>query len=212
MTITKGVTLRAEQVLFKQFTISYVGGLFRNFRDPRPIFKAIKKWREISKASVVFRYAGKDGAQMRAWANECGIEDIFLDIGYVGRSEASLTQDRSHINVLLTSSSDDHKGVLTGKLFDYIESRRPVLCSVNGVYDDELQLFFSTYSLGNIFYNNEEDAIVQYLDTLYREWTTTGNIISILDMDRIKNSLSWEGQASKILDAVQKVSASKMIL
>ena len=212
LTITKGVTLRAEQVLFKQFTISYVGGLFRNFRDPRPIFKAIKKWREISKASVVFRYAGKDGAQMRAWANECGIEDIFLDIGYVGRSEASLTQDRSHINVLLTSSSDDHKGVLTGKLFDYIESRRPVLCSVNGVYDDELQLFFSTYSLGNIFYNNDEDAIVQYLDTLYREWTTTGNIISILDMDRIKNSLSWEGQASKILDAVQKVSASKMIL
>jgi hypothetical protein len=202
LTITKGVSIRPAQKLYNKFTISYVGGLFREFRDPRPVFNAIRKWRKTENPSFLFQYVGKDGGQMHAWARECGVEDIFVDGGYVTREEASIAQDRSHVNVLLTSSSDDHKGVLTGKLFDYMESGRPILCSVNGVYDEELEKFFNEFNLGKIFYPNQEENIVHFLNDLYQEWVSTSQVASIMDRTKIETSLSWEGQAQKIIDAI----------
>ncbi|MBK8350049.1 MAG: hypothetical protein IPL08_21445 [Saprospiraceae bacterium] len=145
---------------------------------------------------------GKDGAQMRAIASECGIEDIFEDEGFVKREQASLVQDQSHINLLLTSSSPEHQGVLTGKLFDYIESRRPVLCMINGVFDEELEAFFNKYNLGKIFYPDQEMMIVQYLDDLYTEWKNTGTVAGRSDIKLLTESLSWEGQARKLMDVL----------
>ncbi len=202
LTVTKGVTLRPTQKLYEQFTISYVGSLFREFRDPRPVFRALKKWREDCNPEIRFQYVGKDGNQMRAWASECGVEDIFEDFGFVVREEASMAQDRSHINVLLTSSSDDHKGVLTGKLFDYVESQRPILCSVNGVCDEELEKFFCDFNIGKIFYSNQEDDIVSFLAQVYQQWKSTGKLVGVSDIAKIEAQLSWEGQAQKIVEAI----------
>ena len=139
---------------------------------------------------------------MRAIASECGIEDIFEDEGFVKREQASLVQDQSHINLLLTSSSPEHQGVLTGKLFDYIESRRPVLCMINGVFDEELEAFFNKYNLGKIFYPDQEMMIVQYLDDLYTEWKNTGTVAGRSDIKLLTESLSWEGQARKLMDVL----------
>jgi hypothetical protein len=209
MTITKGVTLRPERKLYEVFTISYVGGLFREFRDPRPVFNALRKWIEIDKPRIVFKYVGKDGAQMRAWARECGIEDIFHDVGFVSREDASIAQDRSHLNLLLTSSSDDHKGVLTGKLFDYMESRRPILCSVNGVYDEELESFFDNYKIGTIFYHHQEAQIMTFLSQAYRQWSNSGQLIGVSDFAKIEAQLSWAGQAQKTINAISKIKYSE---
>ncbi len=90
---------------------------------------------------------GKDGAQMRAIASECGIEDIFEDEGFVKREQASLVQDQSHINLLLTSSSPEHQGVITGKLFEYLGSTNPILGMINGVIDEELAAYFKNYNV-----------------------------------------------------------------
>ncbi len=202
LTVTKGVALRPAQKLYDHFTIGYVGGLFREFRDPRPIFRAIKKWRDASNPEIRFQYVGKDGGQMRAWARECGVEDVFEDAGFLTREEASTAQDRSHINVLLTSSSEDHKGVLTGKLFDYMESRRPILCSVNGVHDQELEAFFGDFKIGKIFYPNQEDDIVSFLSQAYQQWKSTEKLLCGTDITKIEAQLSWEGQAQKIVEAI----------
>jgi hypothetical protein len=202
VTITKGVTVRPEQQLYDQFTISYVGGLFGEYRDPRPVFKAIQSWRKSVNSFVRFLYVGKDGGQMRTWARECGMEDIFVDGGFIKREEASLVQDCSHINLLLTSSSVEHKGVLTGKLFDYIESRRPILCSVNGVYDEELESLFKQYKLGQIFYPEQEFKVVQYIDYMYTEWEKTGALAGVSNIKLLEETLSWDGQARKLMDRI----------
>ncbi len=202
LTLTKGVNIRPAQTLYDTFTISYVGGLFLDFRDPRPVFKAIQTWRTSAPKAIRFRYVGKDGRQMRTIAIECGIEDIFEDEGFVKREQASLVQDRSHMNLLLTSSSQEHKGVLTGKLFDYIESRRPVLCMINGVYDEELEAFFRKYNLGKIFYPDQEMMILKYIDDLYIKWKNTGTVAGNSDVKLLTRSLSWEVQAMKLIAAV----------
>ncbi|MEY3421804.1 MAG: hypothetical protein RIR48_2104, partial [Bacteroidota bacterium] len=202
LTLTKGVNIRPVQTLYDTFTISYVGGLYLDFRDPRPVFNAIQTWRTLAPKPIRFRYVGKDGRQMRAIAIECGIEDIFEDDGFVKREQASLVQDRSHMNLLLTSSSQEHKGVLTGKLFDYIESRRPVLCMINGVYDEELEAFFRKYNLGKIFYPDQEMMIVKYIDDLYIKWKNTGTLNGNSDVNLLTKSLSWEVQAMKLIAAV----------
>jgi hypothetical protein len=202
LTLTKGVNIRPVQTLFDIFTISYVGGLYLDFRDPRPVFKAIQTWRNLAPKPIRFQYVGKDGRQMRAIAIECGIGDIFEDDGFVKREQASLIQDRSHVNLLLTSSSQEHKGVLTGKLFDYIESCRPVLCMINGVYDEELEAFFRKYNLGKIFYPDQEMMILKYIDDLYIEWKNTGTLAGNSDVNLLARSLSWEVQAMKLITAV----------
>ncbi|MBK9255890.1 MAG: hypothetical protein IPM42_10415 [Saprospiraceae bacterium] len=199
-TITKGVALREPTEYFDKFTIHYSGSLFLDFRDPRPLFKALfnlLKDDKIDKNKVCFLYAGKDGTRISQYSDECGINPIFEDKGMVSRIEALDMQNRSHINLLLTSASDEHTGLLTGKLFEYIDSGREILCLIKGSKDEEIEKMFDSYGLGSVIY--DEITVTNYVLEKYEEWLNTGEVISHQEKEKIVNEMSWQCQAEKLL-------------
>lgn len=198
-TLMKGVSLRKPEVLFDRFTIHYSGSLFRDFRDPKPLLRAISKLlfnEEIAKDEISFLYAGKDGTTMQNAAEEFGLGEIFENRGFIDRKTALSLQDKSHINLLLTSSSFDHSGLLTGKLFEYVEAGREILCLINGVQDKEIETFFERYNLGSVLYN--DDDIENYIINKFKEWKTTKNVRSWHKRREIQQDLGWECQAEKL--------------
>lgn len=209
-TVTKGVTLRPKKQHFDKFTIHYSGSLFQQYRDPRPLFRVLSvliQQKVVDRQKISFLYAGKDAGLMNEWVQESGIQDIYNCKGMVRRTEALEMQDKSHINLLLTSSSDEHTGLLTGKLFEYIEAGNEILCLINGPHDKEIEAMFAKYNLGEVHY--QEEHLYKYIKDSYLEFLEYGLLKRKHLKSEIIDDMSWEKQAQLVVDLVLKAKQNK---
>ena len=204
-TILRGVELREPEKQYEKFTISYTGSLYFDYRDPRPLFTELKSMidsKSIEASDISILYAGRDGMRFEEWVSEAGLKSIFNNKGMVTQEEAKTIQNRSHINLLLTSSSPELTGVLTGKVFEYFEALNPTLCLINGVYDPEFEALFSELSAGSIVYNPpiSKGKMHSFILDKYTEWKSTHQVKSTLNKEIIKSKYGWKSQVQKMLN------------
>jgi hypothetical protein len=101
-------------------------------------------------------YAGKDGNFWKQVAEKYRLESLLDDKGIVSAVEAQQIQHDACINVLLTVSSDQLQGVLTGKMIEYFQSGSPVLGIIVGQNDPELQSILSELEIGASFLTSHQ--------------------------------------------------------
>ena len=204
-TILRGVELRDPVAQFDKFSISYTGSLYFDYRDPRRLFRVLRSMidnSDIVAEDVNLIYAGRDGLRYGEWISDYGLESIFEDRGMVSQAQAKSIQNRSHINLLLTSSSPELTGVITGKIFEYFEALNPTLCLINGVYDSEFESLFSELSAGAVVYNPPiyPDRLRSFILEKYLEWKSSHKVRSTIQQQIIKNKYGWKSQVAKMLD------------
>lgn len=205
LSIPRGVHLRdSVEEYFEKFTICYTGSLYRDFRDADFFFSqlsALIKQGVMSAEKMQFYYAGRDGSQFARWLEKYDLIDIYHDLGYVNRSEVMSIQNRSHIQLLLTSSSDTWKGVFTGKVFEYLESGNPVLTLIKGTRDLEFEKLMKSTRAGIVCYDPplEPGRLGDFLVKQYQSWELTGKPSTSLDQAYIRDHLSWSGMTDELL-------------
>ncbi len=207
LTLTKGVQPRTRIAPYNIFTIAYTGSLFLHYRDPRPLFKAIRSLVEeglIDPDDIRFVYAGKDSALMKVWVDECKLGKQYVDLGFLSRNDSLNVQSASHINVLLTTASKDHQGLLTGKIFEYFEAGNPVLCLIQGEKDLEIEKLFTLLNAGIVVYDDTKavNILKELILLRYTDWKREGIIRTTLHEDVLINEYSWQNQAKKLLEVI----------
>ncbi len=203
-TVLRGVELRVQEAQYEKFTISYTGSLYFDYRDPRVLFSELKSMidsRVIEPSDLQILYAGRDGLRFSDWISEAGLSSVFFNKGMVTQDEAKTIQNRSHINLLLTSSSPELTGVLTGKVFEYFEALNPTLCLINGVYDPEFEALFSELNAGTVVYNPpiSKGKMRSFILDKYQEWKLTHKVNSTLNQEIIRSSYGWKSQVEKMI-------------
>jgi glycosyltransferase involved in cell wall biosynthesis len=110
----------------KRFRITHTGSFFGK-RDPRPFLQALRD----SGLDAVVRFVGDFRASDREWAEELGLGDRLELIPYSPRAESLRLQRDSEALLLLVPEADGRgKGVLSGKVFEYLAAGRPILAAV----------------------------------------------------------------------------------
>jgi glycosyltransferase involved in cell wall biosynthesis len=110
----------------RRFRITHAGSFFGR-RDPRPFLQALHD----SGLDVVARFAGDFRSSDRAWAESLGLGDRLELIPYAPRSESLRLQRDSEALLLLVPDADGRgKGVLSGKVYEYLAAGRPILAVV----------------------------------------------------------------------------------
>ena len=110
-------------------------------RDPSPLFDALKLMGENGR-DVYVRFLGSMSTEMqnhlRMLATARGVADQMQFAARVPHAEAVKLQRETDVLLLLTWNNPLERGVYTGKLFEYIGSRRPILSVglANGVAAD----------------------------------------------------------------------------
>lgn len=203
-TILRGVELRSPEKQYEKFTISYTGSLYFEYRDPRALFLEINSMIKkglINHEDIQLLYAGRDGQKYEEWISEYSLNHIFDNRNMVTQSEAKSIQNKSHINLLLTSSSPELTGVITGKIFEYFEALNPTLCLINGVYDSEFETLFSELNAGSVVYQPPiiEGKMRSFILSKYEEWKTTNQVKPTLNTRLIKEKYGWKSQVEKML-------------
>lgn len=108
-------------------TITYTGLVYPGQRDPSRLFEALALMGEERRRFRV-RFYGRMLPGLRDMAARFGVEDIVELNGPVPYRQALELQAASDLLLLLLWDNPLEHGVLTGKLFEYLGARRPILC------------------------------------------------------------------------------------
>jgi glycosyltransferase involved in cell wall biosynthesis len=109
-----------------RFRITHTGSFFGK-RDPRPFLTALKE----SELDVVARFVGDFRAVDREWAETLDLGDRLELHPYVPRRRSlELQRDSEALLLLIPEAGGRGRGVLSGKVFEYLAAERPILAAV----------------------------------------------------------------------------------
>ena len=115
-----------EYVPGRRFRITHTGSFFGK-RDPRPFLEAFKQ----ADLDAVARFVGDFRSTDREWAEALGLGDRLELVPYAPRGESlRLQRDSEALLLLVPDAGGRGKGVLSGKVYEYIAAGRPILAVV----------------------------------------------------------------------------------
>jgi glycosyltransferase involved in cell wall biosynthesis len=110
----------------ERFRITHTGSFFGQ-RDPRPFLTALAE----SETDAVARFVGDFRPGDQEFAEGLGLGDRLELHSFLPRRHALALQRDSEALLLLIPEADGRgKGVLSGKVFEYLASERPILAAV----------------------------------------------------------------------------------
>jgi glycosyltransferase involved in cell wall biosynthesis len=116
-----------EHMPSDKLRITHAGSFFGK-RDPRPFLTALK---QSGLDDVVVRFLGDFRSVDREWAEEQRLGDRLELIPYAPRRRSlELQRDSDVLLLLIPDAGGRGKGVLSGKVFEYLAAERPILAVV----------------------------------------------------------------------------------
>jgi glycosyltransferase involved in cell wall biosynthesis len=110
----------------ERFRITHTGSFFGK-RDPRPFLQAFHN----ADLDAVARFVGDFRSSDREWAASLALGSRLELVDYLPRAEALRVQrDSEALLLLIPDAGGRGKGVLSGKVFEYIAAGRPILAVV----------------------------------------------------------------------------------
>jgi len=163
-----------QQDKFKKFTIAYAGKL-NNQQNPVNLWKALQKltndFKDFSN-DLQLVFMGNFVDEIHNSIKNYNLSSFFVDKGYVTHQTALENLLKSHVKLLLIPNTDKNKGIITGKLFEYLSTGRFVL-GIGAKGGDAEKILNKTDS-GKVFdyTNNLENIILK----LYDSWKNKSEI------------------------------------
>jgi len=179
-------------------TIRYLGSFNAN-RTVRYFIKALLELKESSYPfkDIIFEFYGNNDSQTKQLLNQPALRDLVVTKPLITHKE-SIEKICTADVLLLFISSEDGKGVLTGKLFEYIRSKNMILPMIkqNGEAKEILE------KLGYHKYCAMEDvASIKHFIKEINEKTFNNTITLYNEIPY----LSRENQCKKVIDRITEL-------
>ncbi|HZO34852.1 MAG TPA: glycosyltransferase [Gaiellaceae bacterium] len=167
-----------------RFRITHAGSFFGK-RDPRPFLTALAR----SELDVVARFLGDFRSADREWAETLGLGDRLELIPYAPRRRSlELQRDSEALLLLIPEAGGRGKGVLSGKVFEYLAAQRPILALVPP--DGAAAALIRDAGAGVVVAPEDLDGIEAALRDLYVRWQAGA-------LDRAPLSPEWRRRVSR---------------
>ena len=147
----------------ESFRITHTGRFFGQ-RNPRPFLEALART-----PGVVARFVGDLRQSDRDYADSLGLGDRIELVPSVPRSESlALQRDSEALLLLIPEAEGRGRGVLSGKVFEYIAAERPILAAVPP--DGAAAKLLGEVGSATIVPPDDVDGIANALADLERRW------------------------------------------
>lgn len=145
-------SLSSDRVKNGKIRFVYTGILYTGKRDLRPLFQAFRELCDsgfLNKDDIIFDYAGDDYKILYDQASKFRMEDVIIDHGFIPRRTALELQAAADVLVMATYSDPGNPGVMTGKVYEYMMMKKPILAIISGtVPEPELKIVLNECDAG----------------------------------------------------------------
>ena len=148
-----------------QFTMSHIGIIGAN-RNPETLWSAISdivETRHGASLPIRIRLIGQVDNSVIESIKRNRIENYVEIIPYIPHNQVIIEQQKSDVLLLFVNNTPNAKGILTGKIFEYMASGRPILC-VGPEDGDSARILNATNTGITVGFNDKEKMKSVILD------------------------------------------------
>lgn len=191
--------------LTDKFTITYTGALYDGKRDPSMLFEALKNLIRngiIESDRVEVRFFGSQDPWLYDEIRDANLDGIVKIFGFIPRDQALQKQRESQLLLLLLWNNPQERGVYTGKVFEYLAARRPII-ALGGPEESVVKDLINETQSGH--YSSSLEDLEAVLSKYYWGYMRTGAIPPITK--GAASNYSHREMAKKfagVLDEIQK--------
>lgn len=187
----------------KKFTITYTGNLYYKKRDPELLLKVI---RELTDESILklndirINFYGPTQYWLTQKINKYDLDKIVTQHGTVPRGIALKSQRESQILLILDMNGPKEKGIYTGKIFEYLAAKRPILAI--GEYRGVLAELLEETNAG--YYFSKFKPLKYLITRCYKEYKMKGEVQYYGNISQIKKFSHYEmaKRFANVLDGI----------
>jgi glycosyltransferase involved in cell wall biosynthesis len=150
-----------------RFTITHLGSIVPS-RNPVSFWKVIKRLVERDQdfaRDLLLILAGKVDYSIKKAIDANHLEKWVKEIDYMPHKNAISLLKKSQVLLLLINNTANSRGILTGKFFEYLNARRPILAI--GPTDGEVSSVLDETSTGRMIDFQDENTMEQCILEYY---------------------------------------------
>ena len=154
----------------KKFSIAHIGSLNKD-RNPQLLWHVLSEMvaeNAAFKNDLEIKLAGKIDFTVTENIVSLGLEKNLRKIDYLKHNEVVSEQQRSQVLLLLINNTPNAKGILTGKLFEYLAAQRPILCI--GVEDGDAAKIINQTKSGVVVNFSDKEKMKVAINTFYEQF------------------------------------------
>ena len=145
--------------LDEKFTLAHIGS-FLSDRNPRILWKALKELIKEDKgfaADFQLKLIGKVSQEVLATIDEFKLTSYVNNLGYLSHLEAVNHQRKAQVLLLIEIDSEETRGIIPGKIFEYMVSDRPIIAI--GPMGSDFEEILKTTNTGTFFTYDEKNKL-----------------------------------------------------
>lgn len=167
--ITNGYgEIPVDPELSENFTVAHIGSLL-NDRNPKVLWKVLS---ELIEENLVFKdffelkLIGKISESVLKSAQEAGLKNFVSVVGYLNHKDALESQRTSQMLLLIEIDKQETRGIIPGKIFEYLASKRPILAI--GPENWDAGKIISETNSGECFTYDEKARLKSYIEKSFK--------------------------------------------
>ena len=187
--------------LDEKFSISHIGTL-NAARNPKTLWKILAKIcfeNQEFKTDLQIQLLGKVDFSVINDISCLNLQDNLLKIDYLSHKEAIEMQQSSQVLLLLINQSGNAKGILTGKFFEYLAAKRPILAI--GPTDGDAAAILNETGAGKMVDFDDEINSRKVILDFYIQFKSKSLNIKTESVERFSRR-SLTGELAKLLDTL----------
>lgn len=187
--------------LDKKFSITHIGTLSKS-RNPKQLWKCLHQLTlenaEFEK-HLEIKFVGKTDADVLLSIKEAKLEKYLTRVDYLPHAAITKVQQQAQVLLLLLNDTPNAKGILTGKFFEYMSAKRPILCV--GPSDGDVAEILKETTAGNIFDYNDKEGLKKYCLQLFEKYKAGTLQVDSKNIDKYSRK-QLTADLSKILNKI----------
>lgn len=168
----------------KKFSIAHIGTLVKS-RNPEGLWTVLKELiaeNNTFKEALEIKLVGKLDIAVKESIEKHGLWSYVRKIDYLPHNEVIAEQQRSKVNLLLVNQTQNAKGILTGKFFEYLSAGAPILAI--GPVDGDLAKILNETKAGFISDFNDRASLKKNILSLFENQQISRNEEAIKNYSR----------------------------
>ena len=149
------------------FSLDYFGNIMIE-RDPSSILKAVYSLRGKGMSNIRINFWGIVSEEIRSKIYEIDTDKIVNIQSYIPHTIMLSEMVNSSLLMLVINNVPDNRGIITGKIYEYLAAKAPVL-GLGPQYGEAASILQKTEAGSMFDYNNIED-IANFIKEKYEDW------------------------------------------
>ncbi|HEX2616796.1 MAG TPA: glycosyltransferase family 4 protein [Flavobacteriales bacterium] len=142
------------------FRITYVGSMAGSYA-PEAFFAAVRSAQQRSTARIELRFVGGISPEVKEAADKAGVNALCTWVPAVPHAEAVREMADADLLLLVVPHVDGEEHIITGKVFEYLATERPIL-AIGPVHGDAAAIV-AECAAGRTFDRSMTEAITEHL-------------------------------------------------